>query len=174
MCSTQQSHFSLARSIAVTALFAALITAMVVSSTASSDVTEPMQAVPPIRASQVTMQNYRDYPMSKWAFQNIGAPLNVVMIPRQGKIVELPGPSQPPLGNKLFVTAAGEKQRFDQIFEANFADGVAIVQGDKLLHESYFHSFNARAQHIWFSMSKSLTSTLFGLLVEQGKVDLSA
>lgn len=71
---------------------------------------EPMQGVPPMRESQVTMQNFRDYPMSKWAFQNSGAPLNVVMIPRQGNIVELPGPSQPQLGEKLFTTAVGDKR----------------------------------------------------------------
>ena len=135
---------------------------------------EPMQGVPPMRESQVTMQNFRDYPMSQWAFQNSGAPLNVVMIPRQGNIVELPGPSQPQLGEKLFTTAAGNQQRFDQLFESNYADGVVIIKGDKLLHENYFHSFNAHAQHIWFSMSKSLASAAFGLLVEQGKVKLDA
>jgi len=135
---------------------------------------EPMQGVPPMRESQVTMQNFRDYPMSKWAFQNSGAPLNVVMIPRQGNIVELPGPSQPQLGEKLFTTAVGDQKGFDQLFESNYADGVVIIKGDKLLHESYFHSFNAHAQHIWFSMSKSLASAAFGLLVEQGKVKLDA
>ena len=133
---------------------------------------EAMQGVPPARDSQVTMHNFRDYPMSKWAFQNIGAPLNTVVIPRQGNIVSLPGPSQSQLGEKLFTTAAGEQQPFDQIFEDNYGDGVAIIQGDKLLHERYFHSFNPQAQHIWFSMSKSLASSAFGLLVEQGKVKL--
>ena len=135
---------------------------------------EPMRGVPPARNSQVTMHNFRDYPMSKWAFQNSGAPLNTVMIPRQGNIVQLPGPSQSQLGEKLFTTAAGDQQRFDQIFESNYADGVAIIKGGELLHESYFHSFNAHAQHIWFSMSKSLASSAFGLLVEQGKVKLDA
>ena len=42
---------------------------------------EPMQGVPPSRESQVTMGNYRDQPMSRWAFRNAGAPLNVVTIP---------------------------------------------------------------------------------------------
>jgi CubicO group peptidase (beta-lactamase class C family) len=135
---------------------------------------EPMRGVPPARNSQVTMHNFRDYPMSKWAFQNSGAPLNTVMIPRQGNIVQLPGPSQSQLGEKLFTTAVGDQQRFDQIFESNYADGVAIIKGGELLHESYFHSFNAQAQHIWFSMSKSLASSAFGLLVEQGKVKLDA
>ena len=89
---------------------------------------EPMQGVPPARNSQVTMHNFRDYPMNQWAFQNIGAPLNTVVIPRQGNIVSLPGPSQSQLGEKLFTTAAGEQQSFDQIFEDNYGDGVAIIK----------------------------------------------
>ena len=50
---------------------------------------EPMQGIPPTRDSQVTMENYRTHPSMRWSFRNAGAPLNVVMIPRQGTIVEL-------------------------------------------------------------------------------------
>jgi hypothetical protein len=135
---------------------------------------EPMQGVPPARESQVTMGNYRDYPMSKWAFRNAGAPLNVVMIPRQGDIHPLPGPLRPELGEREFTDLHGRKLTFDALFEANYADGLVIVQGSRLLHEAYFHGFNAHAQHIWFSMTKSLVSTAFGLLVAEGKVDLQA
>ena len=133
---------------------------------------QPMQGVPPARNSQVTMHNFRDYPLNQWAFQNIGAPLNTVVIPRQGNIADLPGPSQSQLGDKLFTTTTGQQQSFDQIFESNYGDGVAIIKGGQLLHERYFHSFNAHAQHIWFSMSKSLASSAFGLLVEKGVVKL--
>ena len=41
-----------------------------------------MEGTPPTRDSQATMKNYRDYPFSGWTFQNMGAPLNVVMVPR--------------------------------------------------------------------------------------------
>jgi len=135
---------------------------------------EPMQGVPPARDSQVTMRNYRDHPMSQWAFRNAGAPLNVVMIPRQGDIRVLPGPLRPELGEREFTDLHGRRLSFDQLFAANYADGVLVVQGNRLLHERYFHGFNAHSQHIWFSMTKSLASAAFGLLVAQGKVDLGA
>ena len=41
---------------------------------------QPMQGVPPSRDSQVTMANYRDYPMNVWAFRNAGAPLHLSLI----------------------------------------------------------------------------------------------
>jgi CubicO group peptidase (beta-lactamase class C family) len=133
-----------------------------------------MQGVPPSRESQVTMGNYRDHPMSRWSFRNAGAPLNVVMIPRQGEIRPLPGPLRPELGDREFTDLLGSKLTFDALFESHYADGVVVVQGSRLLHERYFHDFNAHAQHIWFSMTKSLVSTAFGLLVAEGKVDLQA
>jgi len=135
---------------------------------------KPMSGVPPSPGSQVTMKNYRDFPMSRWSFRNAGAPLNVVMIPRQGDIRVLPGPLNPEIGERQYTDLHGRKLGFDALFEANFADGLVIVRGGKLLHERYFHGFNAHAQHIWFSMTKSLVSSAFGLLVEQGLVDLAA
>ncbi len=48
------------------------------------------------------------------------------------------------------------------------------MQGGRLLHEAYFHDFTQRSHHIWFSMTKSLVSSVFGLLVADGKVELDA
>lgn len=133
-----------------------------------------MQGVPPQRQSQVTMANYRDAPFSRWAFRNAGAPLNVVMIPREGDVRPLRGPLRPELGEREFVDLLGRKMSFDALFEANYADGVLVMQGSRLLHERYFNNFGPHSQHIWFSMTKSLVSTAFGLLVVEGKVDLKA
>ncbi len=141
---------------------------------AGETLVKPMDGIPPTRESQVTMANYREYPMSTWAFRNAGAPLNVVMVPRQGEIRVLPGPLRPELGEWLFSNHDGEQLGFDALFEANYADGVLVMQGSRLLHERYFNDFNGHTQHIWFSMTKSLASAVFGLLVEQGKVDLTA
>jgi CubicO group peptidase (beta-lactamase class C family) len=135
---------------------------------------EPMQGFPPSRESQVTMKNYREYPLSRWGFRNAGAPLNVVMIPRAGEIYRLTGPLRPELGQREFTDLHGRTLAFDDLFEANYADGLVIVQGSRLLHERYFHDFRPDDQHIWFSMTKSLASAAFGLLVAEGKVDLQA
>jgi len=134
----------------------------------------PMQGVPPSRDSQVTLQNYRQFPLSRWAFRNAGAPLHVVVIPREGEIKPLPGPLRPEIGERRFTDLAGRELGFDELFAANYADGVVVLQGSRLLHERYFGDFDALDHHIWFSMTKSLTSTVFGILVEEGRVDLAA
>ena len=135
---------------------------------------QPMQGVPPNRDSQVTLQNYREHPKSHWAFRNAGAPLHVVMIPREGEIFPLKQALNPAIGTTKYTDLHGKELPFDDLFEQNYADGLIVVQGDNVLHERYFNGFNEHAQHIWFSMTKSLVSSAFGLLVAEGKVDLTA
>ncbi|MBT8115047.1 MAG: beta-lactamase family protein [Arenicella sp.] len=135
---------------------------------------KPMQGVPPSRESQVSLRNYTQYPANRWAFRNAGAPLHVVMIPRQGDIFRLPRALDPAIANTKYTDLHGRELSFDDLFEQNFADGLVVIKGDTVLHERYFHDFNERAQHIWFSMTKSLVSSAFGILVAEGKVDLSA
>ena len=144
------------------------------TSTVAAQSPEPMTGLPPSAESQVTMGNYRVHPFNRWAFRNAGAPLNVVMIPRQGDISSFSEPGRPSIEEREFTDLHGRTLTLPELFEANYADGLVVVQGDELLYEAYFHGFNPRAQHIWFSMTKSLVSAAFGILVEQGRVDLSA
>lgn len=163
---------NVSRAMLVAALLACLYVSIPLA--ANDDAVTPMQGIPPTRESQVTMANYRDYPMSMWAFRNASAVLNTVMIPREGDIRPLPGPLRPEIGERRFTDPQGRELSFDALFQANYADGVLVMQGSRLLHEAYFHEFNERSHHIWFSMTKSLASTVFGLLVAEGKVDLDA
>ena len=131
-----------------------------------------MEGTPPTRDSQATMKNYRDYPFSGWTFQNMGAPLNIVMVPRGGDIAELNQPSNQALGKKIFIDKTGAEMTLEDLFRVHYARGMILIQGDKVLYEKYFDGFGPHKQHIWFSMSKSLASAALGILVEQGKIDV--
>ena len=131
-----------------------------------------MEGTPPTRDSQATMKNYRDYPFSGWTFQNMGAPLNIVMVPRGGDIAELNQPSNQTLGKKIFMDKTGAEMTLEDLFKVHFARGMILIQDDKVLYEKYFDGFGPHKQHIWFSMSKSLASAALGILVEQGKIDV--
>ena len=131
-----------------------------------------MEGTPPTRDSQATMKNYRDYPFSGWTFQNMGAPLNIVMVPRGGDIAELNQPSNQALGKKIFIDKTGAEMTLEDLFKVHFARGMILIQDDKVLYEKYFDGFGPHKQHIWFSMSKSLASAALGILVEQGKIDV--
>ena len=131
-----------------------------------------MEGTPPTRDSQATMKNYRDYPFSGWTFQNMGAPLNIVMVPRGGDIAELNQPSNQALGKKIFIDKTGAEMTLEDLFKVHFARGMILIQDDKVMYEKYFDGFGPHKQHIWFSMSKSLASAALGILVEQGKIDV--
>ena len=131
-----------------------------------------MEGTPPTRDSQATMKNYRDYPFRVWTFQNMGAPLNIVMVPRGGDIAELNQPSNQALGKKIFIDKTGAEMTLEDLFRVHFARGMILIQDDKVLYEKYFDGFGPHKQHIWFSMSKSLASAALGILVEQGKIDV--
>jgi CubicO group peptidase (beta-lactamase class C family) len=123
---------------------------------------QPMQGVPPSRESQATFQNYRERPFSQWTFRNAGAPMHTVMIPREGKIHQFDTGTIP----------GWDSAAFDRVFADNYADGVIVIRDNTVLHERYFNGFNRHAQHIWFSMTKSLVSAAFGNLLLTGEIDL--
>ena len=162
--------------ILMNSILKALTTLIVLLSTSWSVIAKPpvMEGYPPSRESQATMKNYLEYPFNQWTFRNIGAPLNVVMIPREGNIYNFSGPEMPSLGEYQVTDIKNKTMELETLFAENHTDGLVVIKGDKLLFENYFNGFNEHAQHIWFSMSKSLASTAFGLLVQDKKVDLSA
>jgi hypothetical protein len=123
-----------------------------------------MQGIPPDRESQVTFENYREAPFSRWSFRNMGAPTHLVMIPRGGDIHRFERGAIPDW----------DSGAFDSVFEENFADGVVVIQGNRILHERYFHDFRPDDLHIWFSMTKSLVSAALGKLLVSGEIDLES
>jgi len=131
-----------------------------------------MEQVPPTAESQVTFKNHRDYPYNVWAFRNMTAPLNGLMLAREGKINRIKGKHRAKLGELKLETIGGTQQSVDEIFSESFADGVIVLKGGKRVFEKYFNGLTAHDHHIWYSMTKSLVSSAFGILVEEGKVDL--
>ena len=126
-----------------------------------------MDGFPPSVDSQVTKKNHRDWPYSQWAFRNFGAPNNVVMVPRAGEIAHFERSESELDGFELDGTTLGA------IFESNAADALLVIKGDTIVYESYHNGMDAHQQHIWYSMTKSLMSSIAGLLVESGQLDLT-
>lgn len=128
-----------------------------------------MEGFPPSRESQVSFQNYREYPYSKWSFRNMAAPLPVLMIPREGPIHVFKE-----AGNSAGNTMVTATETFETVFATNEADAAIILQNNAIIFEKYWNGLSRHYQHIWFSMTKSLTGTALGILVSQNKIDLSA
>jgi CubicO group peptidase (beta-lactamase class C family) len=140
----------------------------------SAQQTKVMDGFPPARESQVSYRNYREYPYSQWSFRNPGAPFHVLVLPRSGAIHQYKISDRPSLGNTLIKDTAGNARTLEQIFKENYTNGVMVLQNNTILYEQYWNGLDKDYQHLWFSMTKSLVSAAFGLLVQQNKIDLSA
>lgn len=130
-----------------------------------------MVGTPPSTESQVSFKNYRHYPYSKWAFHNIGAALNVVMIPREGEITSLRESHLPALGELTLQDGFGKQRSVEQILTDNDTDALIVLRENEILFERYYGDMSRHDPHIWFSMTKSLVSTSLGILIEEGKID---
>lgn len=128
---------------------------------------EVMEGFPPTSDSQVTKANYLAPPFNRWAFRNAGAPLNTLMVPRGGTVHIFQRDE-----NRLdgYETTEGESLR--SLFGRNYADGLLVVKGNNMLLEEYFDGTSETDHHMWFSMTKSLVSALFGQYVAAGQVNV--
>jgi CubicO group peptidase (beta-lactamase class C family) len=54
-----------------------------------------------------------------------------------------------------------------------FSDALAVVQDGRLVHESYRNGMGEADRHVAHSCSKTMTTMLVGIAVEEGKLDLS-
>jgi hypothetical protein len=133
---------------------------------------DPMVGFPPTAESQVTLGNYRLRPYNKWAFRNVAAVTNVVMVPRSGEGAVLLENYQDNIGQIKVTDAFGEEKTVGQLFEEYYTDGLLVVKNNTILFEKYYNGLTKDFQHIWFSATKSLTGTAFGILVDQGFVNL--
>ena len=64
----------------------------------------------------------------------------------------------------------GKNVSIEQWLTDSSATALVVVQGENLLHESYYQGTQASDQRISWSMAKSYLSALFGIAVGQGKI----
>ena len=132
-----------------------------------------MDGFPPSRESQVTLRNYREYPYNQWSFRNIGAPMHMLILPRGGSIHQYKTASRSMVASLPIQDSAATK-KFEDVFKDNYTSGLIVLQNNTLLYEQYWNGLSRDHHHVWFSMTKSIASIAFGILVEQKKIDLSA
>ncbi|MBR1177136.1 serine hydrolase [Bradyrhizobium sp. KB893862 SZCCT0404] len=129
-----------------------------------------MRAFPAPEESQVTLLNWLTKPANEWAFRNVRQILPTANIRR------------PPYASPL--SRAGrdlEEVRFDgfdgrpttllPVIKQLEIDGLLVMHRGTVVWEYYDHGFAPSMQHIVFSVTKSITGVLAGILAEAGKID---
>jgi CubicO group peptidase (beta-lactamase class C family) len=114
----------------------------------------------------VTLDNWIDGPYNRWGFLHVRELARTARIPRgDGPVTELPtaprdlggvmigGPPALPLAAAL---------------DAAYVDGICVLKDGAVAFEHYRDGMRADDTHLLMSVSKSLTATLIGALVEEG------
>ena len=131
-----------------------------------------MKGSPTPREYQVTLENWRKYPYNIWAFVNVRSiiPTSPIMFdPKQRidvikKLEDL---------NEIEISHNNTEKKLKDILVDCNTDSFLVMYKGKLVFE-FFNNFTTyETPHIIFSISKSLTSLLAGILVEKNLINVN-
>jgi len=116
----------------------------------------------------VTLANWRRAPWSRWAFHHVSELVPVAIIPTD------PAHRQPLPEGPKFPDALPDGTRIDSVLRETETDGFLILRDGAVVFEWYANGLTRETPHIVFSISKSITAILAGILVERGVFDPEA
>lgn len=133
-----------------------------------------MIGFPPPAEQQVSLENWRRPPFNTWAFHHVR------QIVPTANIAHGSGAGSPlsahgrQLDNIAFRGPDGRDWTLERMLTSSTTDGLVVMKSGRLVTERYFNGQTAEVPHIVFSVSKSITGTLAGILVEKGQLDPDA
>ncbi|ODT17889.1 MAG: 6-aminohexanoate hydrolase [Mesorhizobium sp. SCN 65-12] len=125
------------------------------------------------RRDEVRLANWRESPFNRWSFQNVGE-----LIPSATIVAAPTGPEAPAkdlaglLAEK--VTLADAPETVAAFLERSHTDALTVMKGGRLVGDWFAPHMAFGARHIIFSISKSLTAIVAGILEGEGVFDPDA
>lgn len=125
------------------------------------------------RRGDVSLANWRTTPFNRWAFQNLGELVPSARIAAgpaamETAAVEIGGL----LGEKVDLGKGDETVA--GFLERSHADALAVMKGGRFIGDWFAPHMAFGERHIAFSISKSITAILAGILQGEGRFDLEA
>lgn len=123
-------------------------------------------------STKATLENWRQYPNSIWGFTHVDELLPVATVAASANFSRLPtGPGLDLSG--VPVPWQGEILTAEAVLALTHTDGLIVLKDGATVVERYVTQA-PEMRHIIFSVSKSVTAMLAGVLVEQGLLDPDA
>ena len=130
-----------------------------------------MDALPPASDTQVTLANWRQAPHNRWAFQHVRELLPTA------EVMEDPDTRwELPRGGAVLdgIRIGKDQVTFGRWLTDSDTDGLIVLHRGAIVFETYAHGLTPRQPHVIFSITKSLTALVVGILADQGKLDPEA
>lgn len=131
-----------------------------------------MNGSPLPKEYQVTLQNWRKYPYNCWAFVNVRNLIPTAEIDNDPNTKIKIEKNLTNL-NDMLIKHKNSSANLQNILKKCDTDAFLVMHRGKLIFE-YFNNFtNYYTPHIVFSISKSITSLVFGIIVKEIDLDLN-
>ncbi|MBB6414345.1 serine hydrolase domain-containing protein, partial [Mesorhizobium sangaii] len=109
-------------------------------------------------------------PYNRWTFQRAREFVPTAQIWRgRGPVLPLRERSTDIDGIEFEV--AGRRSTIREFLDKSFTDGFLVLSRGEVIAERYMNGFTPHCQHTAMSVSKSITGTVFGILVDKGLID---
>ena len=127
-----------------------------------------MAGAPPFDPDRrVTLANWQEPPFNRWGFQHVSELIPSARIRRgDGLVWRLPARERDLSG--MPIHHDGHALRLDHFLERTYTDGIVVLHGSTIVYERYLNSMREDSRHLLMSVSKSVTSSVCGVLVERG------
>jgi len=130
-----------------------------------------MRGFPPPVEAQATLANWRQSPFSRWAFHHVRELVPSAAIPRGERTLRLARAIEP-VERLAFEAPDGSKWTVARLIRESSTDGFIVLRHGRIVHESYEAGHDGDTPHIVFSVSKSLTALVAGILADRGTLDV--
>ncbi|TIL65779.1 serine hydrolase domain-containing protein [Mesorhizobium sp.] len=123
--------------------------------------------------NQVLLGNWRENPFSRWSFQNVGELVPSARVAAASSSREAPAQDIDGLLGEM-VALAGGAETVAAFLSRSDTDALTIMKAGKFVGDWFAPHMEFGARHIIFSISKSLTAILAGILEGEGIFDPQA
>jgi hypothetical protein len=122
----------------------------------------------------VTLANWRQAPWNTWSFRHVPEIIPVMRIAHDPTGVAALPQAPRALDDLAFTGPGGLHWTLGRMLPRTATDGFLVLHQGRTAFEWYGHDISAGDPHIVFSVSKSITGILAGILVESGRLDPDA
>lgn len=132
-----------------------------------------MTGFPPTLDNRVTLANWRSPPFNKWGLQHVREILPTSPVPNNPDTVRpLEVGDVVPLNFEC--THGDQTITLDSMIDLTHTDGLLVFRGGRIVVEEYRNGMTPTTQHILFSVTKSVTAMMIGVLVQRGQLNPDA
>jgi CubicO group peptidase (beta-lactamase class C family) len=134
---------------------------------------ELMRGFPPAVEQRVTVANWQSPPFNRWAFSNARRLLPTARV-RRGTDLARSFDRPAAKSRELSAVRSGRGSKpLTEVLEDTFTDGFLVLHRGRLAYEYYSGALREGTTHMVWSVSKSVLSSLIGILVGRDVLDLS-